>query len=136
MGMEIEGLDKVLRNLNKEIKGIENRSAAGLYRAGLMIQKTSDKKVPVDNGDLKASSYVDEPRKFGREIGVKLGYGVSYAVYVHEALGILKGQPRPKGRGRFWDPQGMAQPQFLRNALTEKSGTVLAIIQKYAKIRK
>lgn len=45
---------------------------------------------------------------------VVVGYTAAYAIYVHENTQMkLKGKPRPKNRGMYWDPQGKAQPKFL-----------------------
>ena len=46
---------------------------------------------------------------------VRVGYTANYALWVHEMKGMkLKGQPRPKPKkGKYWDPQGRAQPKFL-----------------------
>lgn len=48
------------------------------------------------------------------ETEVHVGYTAAYAVYVHENKKMtLKGKPRPRRRGFYWDPQGKAQPKFL-----------------------
>ena len=56
--MVVKGLDNILKNLNKEIQGIENRTQGGLTEAGLLIKRRSQLKTPVDTGNLKASAYV------------------------------------------------------------------------------
>ena len=60
-------------------------------------------------------------------VGVIVGYTANYALWVHEAPGVLKGKPRGakkgskrgKYRGRFWDPQNRAQPKFLEQPFRE-----------------
>lgn len=45
---------------------------------------------------------------------VVVGYTAEYAIYVHENIEMkLKGQPRPKNKGKYWDPQGRGQAKFL-----------------------
>ncbi len=50
---------------------------------------------------------------------INVGYGASYAVFVHENKEMkLKGQKRPLTKdggdqGRYWDPQGRGQNKFL-----------------------
>src|SRR5690606_17248765 len=45
----------------------------------------SKKRVPVEFGNLRASGFVQQPRREdGRRIFVELVYGTDYAVYVHE----------------------------------------------------
>lgn len=44
---------------------------------------------------------------------VTVGYSAPYAMFVHEAVGmVLQGLPRPSGIGNYWDPSG-AQAKFL-----------------------
>lgn len=135
-GLNITGLNQVLQNLNREVKAIENRTQAGLMKAGLLVRRESQLKVPVNFGFLKASAYTESVSGMGSRLGVVIGYTSSYAPFVHEASGKLRGLPRPKGRGRFWDPQGKAEPQFLKNALTENADRILKIIADDARIKK
>lgn len=70
------------------------------------------------------------------EVSAVVGYTAGYAIYVHENMEIwppgmrLAGQPRPRGRGYYWDPQGQAQPKFLEQPARELSanGTLRTII--------
>jgi len=51
--------------------------------------------------------------KHGRP-SVAVGYTANYAIHVHENLEMtLRGQPRPRGRGNYWDPPGRGQSKFL-----------------------
>lgn len=55
------GLEDVIRNLNKEIHKIKNRSMAGLIKAAIIIRRDMDKTpplIPVDLGNLRASSFI------------------------------------------------------------------------------
>src|SRR6056297_118046 len=57
----IRGTDKVLRNLNREIKQIEGRTMKGLIRAGIIVLRDMDKtspKIPVDERNLQASQFL------------------------------------------------------------------------------
>lgn len=62
------------------------------------------------------------------EVSAVVGFTAAYALYVHENMEIwppgmrLRGQPRPKGRGYFWDPQGKAQPKFLEQPARQLAG--------------
>lgn len=61
-------------------------------------------------------------------VAVMVGYTANYALFVHENMeihppGMLHaGEPRGKGRGFVWDPQGRAQPKFLENPMREMVG--------------
>lgn len=77
-------------------------------------------------------------RKFGEWIGrgkemdkaaVIVGYTAAYAVYVHENVEMkLKGKPRPRKRGYYWDPQGVAQAKFLEEPARTEANTIGKIV--------
>lgn len=136
---KVEGLETVMRNLNAQIAQIEGDTLAGLFEAGLQVQGSAQKRVPVNTGNLKASAYT---RKHpGGRPEVEVGFTAAYAPFVHENLEMkLKGQPRPKrgykaSQGNYWDPQGKAGPKFLQNAVSENAGKIVQIIQKRARVR-
>ena len=61
---------------------------------------------------------------------VIVGYTAAYAIYVHENLEMkLKGKPRPKKRGKYWDPQGRAQAKFLEQPANELQPELGRIIE-------
>ncbi len=57
-GVRWDGLDTVLKNLNKEIEKIEGRTVQGMHQAGRLVQREAQKITPVDTGNLKGSAYV------------------------------------------------------------------------------
>ena len=130
--VKIEGFEDVLKNLNKEIKGIKDRSVAGLKAAGEVVKGEAQNRVPVEHGYLKGSAYV---RTESREPpAVSIGFSASYAIYVHENLEQkLKGDPRPSGLGVYWGPKG--EPKFLENALTHLKAKIVEIVRDYAKVK-
>lgn len=79
----VQGVDKVVANLRIAGRKIADRISAGLYKAGLYLQRESQLIVPVQLGNLKASAYT---RKLGsgERTDVIVGYTASYAVFVHE----------------------------------------------------
>lgn len=52
------GIDKVLKNLNKEIEKIKGRTVQGMLHAGMVVKADSMKLTPVDTGNLRGSTYV------------------------------------------------------------------------------
>lgn len=70
----------------------------------------------------------------GDNCSVIVGYTAKYAIYVHENMEIwppgmrLKGVPRPKGQGRYWDPQGKAQPKFLEQPARDLKNELARIV--------
>lgn len=110
------GTDRILRNLNSEIRGIRNRTKAGLREAALVVRKRAQELSPVDTGHLKASAYT-EAFDTARGPGAEIGFMASYAPYVHE---IDKGYT-------------VGQWKFLETALKEKHREILEIIKKRAR---
>lgn len=115
--MKLEGMDKVLARLNKEIGGIKGRTYKGLLTAGLLVKGESMRETPRDTGHLVGSAYVQGVDIEGEQV-VEIGYTASYAPFVHE---INKNY-----RVGNW--------QFLRNALAKNDKKILDIIRREAKI--
>lgn len=138
--MSLKGLDKVVRNLNREIKKIENRSAKGISVAAQRVKRASQEKTPRDDGILRASAFAD-PFRGPKGPYAIVGYTAIYAPWVHEMPGTLKGKPRPKkpgssaDRGKFWDPQGKAEPKFLEKAAFENIPHILEDIRRYVFVK-
>ena len=53
-----EGIDKVIKNINKEIEKLEKVTVQGLLEAALLVKGDAQRITPVDTGNLKASAYV------------------------------------------------------------------------------
>ena len=61
MALKLQGLDNVLKNLNKEVQGIENRSLKGLIRGSIIVRRSMEKqmpKIPIDTGNLRSSFFI------------------------------------------------------------------------------
>ena len=124
----LEGLERVLENINREIDKKQKQHAAGLWAAGLLVQGRSQKRVPVEHGPLRASAYT---RKEG-QTAVVVGYSAAYALAVHENLEQkLKGKPRPSGLGQYWGPSG--EPKFLERPFRESKKDILETIASYTR---
>jgi len=155
----LRGLNNVIRNLNTEIKNIENRSLKGLILFGILIMNDTENtspKTPIDLGNLRASRFIiasdgkintgKNPRFKGegsgklsanhnleiaaakavltkrKMIAVRIGFSASYAIFVHEAVGIEFRRP---GSGA----------KFLESSLKNKAKEGLSIIRSEARIR-
>lgn len=59
----VTGLDNIMRNLNKEIGQIKNRTQAGITDAALFIKDGSKKDVPVVTGNLRNSAFIVTPTR-------------------------------------------------------------------------
>ena len=131
--VHIEGIDEVLKNLNREIADIKDKTLGGLLAAGFIILRESSLHVPVEYGNLRGSGYVRRAQSsMLNEESVEIGYTAAYALWVHENIEMkLQGQPRPSGKGVYWGPDGHAK--FLERALMDKSSAIIAEITKRAK---
>lgn len=114
--MTISGIDKVLRNLNREIKAIKGRSRQGMHMAALIVKGTALPLTPIETGNLRGS-WFSHPLQQGDNIGVELGYGegASYAVYVHERTELH---------------HDVGQAKFLEEALKREEKRILEILRK------
>lgn len=65
-------------------------------------------------------------------LNVVVGYHAPHAVYVHENPGmVLKGIPRPSGRGAYWDAKaGPGRHKFLEGPARRLEGKLGEIIIK------
>jgi len=127
---KITGIQTVLANLKRADRSLGVRAALGLKAAGLFLQRESQQLVPVDTGNLKASAFT-RATGFGKFTTVTVGYTANYAVFVHEKVDmVLKGQKRTT-KGRYWDPQGRAQPKFLEEPSRRLRVQMRAIIKKH-----
>lgn len=120
----LKGLDRVLHNLNKEIKAIEGRSLQGMILAVAEIRKDIDMVsplVPVDKGNLRASWFA-EPLMMPIGPAVIFGFSANYAAFVHEMLGAHFQRP---GAG----------PKFLQAHIRRTRERTLQIIRDNARIR-
>jgi len=130
----VTGAKEILSNMKKHQKLLGLGVAAGLKAAGLALQRESQQLVPVDTGNLKASAFT-RAEGSGLNTAVTVGYTAAYALFVHELIGMkLEGQPRPGGRGRYWDPAGRGRAKFLEEPARRMAPQLVAIVKKFAKI--
>lgn len=106
MDLKMKGTDKVLRNINKQVKRVKNDSMKGLIESAIIIRRSMDKEeplVPVDTGNLRSSWFTTplHPR-----IALRIGFTANYAVFAHE-----------NREAKNWGRKGKAGPKFLEKAL-------------------
>jgi len=87
--VEKESLRKVMKNLNKEIKGIEGRCMKGYLEGARIVRYDMDRTpplIPVDTGNLR-QSWFTSPMYQGKTPVLCLGFSANYALAVHEKYG-------------------------------------------------
>ncbi len=125
----IKGFDKVLSNLNKEIKRIEGASMKGLVLAAIAIRRDMDRTpplIPVDTGNLRASWFTSPISIMAtRKQALLIGFSANYSLFVHEML-----DPSIN-----WSRQNSG-PKFFEYAIKRNKDLVIQIIQNNVKIKK
>jgi len=126
---EVTGINDVVRNLNREIRNIENRTRAGMREAALVVRKRSQELTPVDKENLKASAYTTAYNTLWGP-AAEIGYTASYAIFVHEIpppfmTGVFQRSARHHPPGQW---------KFLGTALIEKRMAILDIIRRRAAV--
>jgi len=139
-GKGIKGVDKVIGNLNRQIKGIKLKSAKGLIQAAIIVRRDMDKtepKIPIDLGNLRASWRV-VPFKSQKGAYITMGFTANYAVFVHEMVDADFTSPRVrynKGKKRIYTPRAGSGAKFFSESLKRNKRKMLRVIQESAKIK-
>jgi len=112
--IKLGGLAEHVRKLNEDIKKTGAVTKGGLIKAGLLIQRESQKQVPVDKGNLKAGAYTQyEDTPQGPRVAI--GYIAVYSVVQHEEMGF---------------EHKVGKAKYLEDPLHENSEKVLLILQE------
>ena len=106
-------LEQVAMNLSEKIKEIEGATVAGLYKAGLMIEREAITRTPKDTGNLRNSFLTTR-----NENNVEIKNTANYSLVVHEDL-----QARHL----------IGEAKYLENAIKAKTGDALKIIAENAR---
>lgn len=111
MSVEITGLNETLRRL-AELEAQALRGAKrGLNQWSEETMTEAKERVPVEEGVLKASGFVEPPEEAGGVISQEIGFGGAasdYALVQHEDLSLN----HPNG----------GQAKFLESAVNEREG--------------
>lgn len=156
--MAAKGLDKVLKNLNKELKKIENKTVGSLVKAAILIQRDMEYTpplTPVDYGNLRSSYFIASvqnsilPGGFEGPQATKLTAFSTSTVsnYVQKARASKKGQynvyfgfsayyaakVHELSGAKFKRPG--AGPFFFEASVKRNTATILELVRNEAQIR-
>lgn len=149
---KIHGIDKVLRNLNKEIDKIQGKTKLGLRLAALEIKGRAADYTPRDTGNLVNSSYVVVEGGDTDADGNFVGEDAGELKAAHQSgLGRARGRTRAGktlraevGYTAYYSifvheiDKAYRKPgsswKFLEKAIREKADRVLDIISKEAEL--
>jgi len=115
----IKGVKEIQRAFNVRKKKTAKGLRIGLVRAGLFLQRESQKIVPVDTGNLKGSAFTRQ-EGVGFDVAVLVGYTAAYAVYVHE---LVNNRHKPGKQAKF-----LEQP--LREKRLRMAEIIVAAVEK------
>lgn len=62
MGIELKGLNKVVKELNTKTLALSDGCLSGLVQGGLLIRREAQKNTPVVTGNLRNSAYVQSSK--------------------------------------------------------------------------
>lgn len=114
---QLIGLDKVMRNLQKEVNKFAERTQVGMIAAGEFVQAESQDRTPVDKGTLRASARTTWA-KASDDLSVAVSYSTYYAIYVHERKATHE----------------VGDWKYLERAVTENLERILQIIYRRSKL--
>ena len=148
--VKTSGVDKIVQRLTQKIPQVSNASKKGMHMALLKFEGDSIREVPVVTGNLKGSRFRYIYTILTKHTGV-LGYGASYAVYVHEhpnagkpkviwrrrRTGEKYKRGKKKGKAK-WGPRyrvgsSVGNWKFLEGPLKRNRHIYLRIIARYSK---
>ena len=127
MGVEIRGLDSLIRKLNKLGGNADECMYKGIGKGMTVIEGDAKDLCPVDTGGLRNSIHSDTKREGGVIKGT-CGTNSSYSAYVEYGTG-QKGSASPsppKGPGASYreDWSGMSAQPYLYPSLIQNKETV------------
>ena len=116
--VEVRGVTGILEALQRAKVTCGEKVARGLKKAGLFLQRESQKVVPVDTGALKNSAGT---RSAGDSwaTDVTVFYTQSYAVYVHERTGL---RHRPGKIAKFLETPAREKRDDILRIIVEEAG--------------
>jgi len=81
----ITGVDQVIRNIKASEAQMQKAAYDSLKEAGKDIIAEAQENTPHKTGNLKGSAFVeDQPRKTPEGLVQRIGFGATYAIFVHE----------------------------------------------------
>lgn len=146
--MPVRGGDKLRRNMRRITHEIAGDLTPTVVKEILIIgEGYAANLTPIDTSNLINSGFRTVTSTATGAVGV-VGYTADYALFVHQASGKLKGQPRhsvkafgtrdgrtafASNKGDFWDPN--AEPGFLQKGFERdgKADIEAHIVRRYRK---
>lgn len=126
---------RVSNRLPKFVDAQQRKAGRVVYAALTLGATEAAALTPQHTSNLINSRYSDLEMQ-GSKIMGRTGYTAEYAMWVHEASGKLKGQPRPAengiAQGNYWDPRG--EPKFLEKGFENAKPAIDRMISGALKV--
>lgn len=105
--VKIKGLKETIDGFTRAEQDFLKAGARGLMKSGLLLQRRSQKEVPVDTANLKSGAYTE----MIAPTMVHVGYQAEYAMPVHEDMEAN----HPVGKAKYLeDPATRTAPDVLK----------------------
>lgn len=151
---KVTGLDRIVKNLNFEIKKVKNVSMKGLIEAATLIRRDMDKTppiIPIDLGNLRASSFVvasNTMQTDGKFIGSNAAkFSTDHNAMLAKEKQVTSGKPLVAiGFSASYAEEVEADTitkrkrpgsggAFFKSAIDRNKKSIIKVVQKYAKIK-
>lgn len=126
------GKEEFDANISEAMQRSRDGAVKGLKLAVALVKLESQKKTPVDTGNLRGSHKTDV------QVGEKQAVGVifltaNYAIYVHE---IIDSYIRKSTGQKINYVRKSGEAKFLENAVDENKVNIHRLLHKFAKFKK
>lgn len=121
---QIRGFDKLMKQLNTEVAGIQDRTAKGILKAVAHVRTDMDKTpplIPIDSGNLRRSWTV-VTYNVSDAFVARFGFTANYAIPVHEVMG--RSFKRPGAGPRFFYAAIRRNQQKILDIIAEEAAIV------------
>lgn len=126
---------RIVNRMPQFVDAVQHRAARGIVQALTLGASEAAAMTPQHTSNLINSRYSHVDKQGAKIVG-RVGYTAEYALWVHEAKGTLKGQPRPvetgKPQGNYWDPRG--EPRFLSRGFERALPNIRAVLKRALKV--
>jgi len=131
MATGIQGIDSVIRGLEKSLVRYQAGASAGMIEAVAFLRQDMDTTpplIPVDIGNLRASWFTSFVKDLQAGRTIIFGFSANYALYVHERIGGGEwGEGGTVGIVN-WSRPGSG-PKFMEAALKRNTQEIMRILQ-------
>ena len=113
--IRVSGADQMAATLRRQSQAVRRRTQAALVAEAQSVLAESQRRVPVETGELRASGMVVPPR--GDDLNVEIVFTAPHAVFVHEDLDAV----HPDGRAKFLESTLLESASSLADQIARRA---------------